>query len=499
MKKILFSLIFLICFHSISQTDNSQKSFDSIYYEIAVNILASDPLKALHLADSLYVYSIDDSQRMKSIMLTASIYEKKEERIESIDYAMKALEIAKKINHYSFQARIYGFMSTQYRTLGFSDKGKEYIQKGLDVSSKIENREQVTKYQAMANHELADYAMDEHDYKKAIDYMNLALLGYQKETDPRLRSFQLANAEELLGRSNLALGNEDQAFQHFSSANSFINNAGSENSIWASRIYQGFGETYLQKNQLDSAGRYLKKAFQIAEDSDHGALKELLYESMAKYYDKTHDFDSSAIFASKFREISKENKFKKKQSINSEFNRLTKKAPAEKSDNHIPLIIIGTLIGLGILITLYYIRKKNNSNLIEEDDILENNTSNAVLISDRTQEMLVKRLNDFEASGNYLDNNMSFSVLSGYLNTNSKYLNYILKKEKNKDFNTYINDLRIEYIISKLKSDPDFLNYKISYLAEVSGFSSHSNFSANFKRVTDLSPSEFIGTLNNSA
>jgi|26BtaG_2_1085354.scaffolds.fasta_scaffold01143_2 AraC-like DNA-binding protein len=499
MKKFFLFILSVIYFQANSQTKNNQTSFDSIYYEITVNILASDPLKALHLSDSLYTYSIDDTQRMKSIMLTATIYEKKEQRMESIDYAMQALEIAKKTNHYSFQARIYGFMSTQYRILGFSDKGKEYIQKGLAISSKIENREQVTKYQAMANHELADYAMDEHDYKKAIDYMNLALLGYQKEEDPRLRSFQLANAEELLGRSNLALGNEDLAFQHFSSANSFINDAGSGNSIWASKIYQGFGETFLQKNQLDSAGSYLKKAFQIAEESEHGALKELLYESMAKYYDKRNELDSSTIFASKFREISKENKFKKKQSINSEVNRLTKEVPVEKSDTYIPLIIIGTVIGLGILFTLYYIRKRNISNSIEEDEIQERNLPNGVLISDRTNDMLVKKLNEFEASGNYLDNNMSFSVLSGYLNTNSKYLNYILKKEKNKDFNTYINDLRIEYIISKLKSDPDFLNYKISYLAEVSGFSSHSNFSANFKRVTDLSPSEFIGSLNHSA
>ncbi|HLV38436.1 helix-turn-helix domain-containing protein, partial [Xanthomarina sp.] len=61
-----------------------------------------------------------------------------------------------------------------------------------------------------------------------------------------------------------------------------------------------------------------------------------------------------------------------------------------------------------------------------------------------------------------------------------------------------INKLRIQYIVNKLKSDPDYLNYKISYLAEECGFSSHSKFSASFKNVTGLSPSTFISNLTNN-
>ena len=92
---------------------------------------------------------------------------------------------------------------------------------------------------------------------------------------------------------------------------------------------------------------------------------------------------------------------------------------------------------------------------------------------------------------------MSCSTLVSHLNTNAKYLRHIFKNNKNTDNNNYINELRIHYIVDKLKTDPAYLNYKISYLAEECGFSSHSKFSASFKSILKLAPSEFINNLKN--
>ena len=65
------------------------------------------------------------------------------------------------------------------------------------------------------------------------------------------------------------------------------------------------------------------------------------------------------------------------------------------------------------------------------------------------------------------------------------------------NFNTYINKLRINYIVEKLKKDSNFMNYKISYLAENCGFSSHSSFATVFKSITEISPVTFIELLRN--
>lgn len=63
------------------------------------------------------------------------------------------------------------------------------------------------------------------------------------------------------------------------------------------------------------------------------------------------------------------------------------------------------------------------------------------------------------------------------------------------NFNAYINKLRINYIVEKLKNEPNFISYKISYLAENSGFSSHSSFATVFKSITGISPVTFIDLL----
>ncbi len=90
---------------------------------------------------------------------------------------------------------------------------------------------------------------------------------------------------------------------------------------------------------------------------------------------------------------------------------------------------------------------------------------------------------------------MSLAVLAGQFETNTKYLSEVINKHYNVNFNTYINKLRIGFIVEKLKSDSNFMNYKISYLAETCGFSSHSSFATVFKSITGIAPITFIELL----
>lgn len=111
------------------------------------------------------------------------------------------------------------------------------------------------------------------------------------------------------------------------------------------------------------------------------------------------------------------------------------------------------------------------------------------------EEILLQRLEDFENSTDFTNQDTSLSRLALQFDTNTKYLSEIVNSHKEKNFNTYINELRINYIIDKLNFDPTYLQYKISYLAEDSGFSSHSVFATVFKQVTGISPTRFITIL----
>ena len=111
------------------------------------------------------------------------------------------------------------------------------------------------------------------------------------------------------------------------------------------------------------------------------------------------------------------------------------------------------------------------------------------------EQAILEKLLAFEQGDAFVNGSINLASLSVMLETNSKYLSYVINKHKGKDFSNYINDLRIYYILRKLESSPEYLNYKISYLAEKSGFSSHSKFTAKFTAVTGMSPSTFMSLL----
>lgn len=453
----------------------------------------------MHMADSLYTYSSNEKQRLKSLMLKADILEKQEKRGEAIQHALKALKIAEQEKDYSFQARIYGFLSTQYRTIGFLDKGKESLQNGLAVSSNIENKDQVTKYKAMVNHEMAEYAYEEKEYKIAIEYLKQAILTYEREENESFKNFVIGNSQEMLGRANMALQNKEEAFIHFSRADSLINKAGAGNTLWAALIYQDLGNIFKENKNLDSAEVYLKKSLIIAENGNHSSLKQNVYKSLSEYYLQRNQKDSFSKYDLKFNTILTVNEAKKKVMINRAYRTLGEypENASEITSENKAIYIVGLLaLVLLIVLGIYYKRKTlfgNPENASDKDKI--NNLKAPDIVPYKAEQELLVKLNEFEESKDFLNKNMSMSLLIVRFDTNTKYLRLLLKKHRNKDYNEYINELRINYIVNKLETDSKYRNYKISYLAEESGFSSHSKFSADFKSVVRLSPSEFINSI----
>ncbi|WFB62383.1 helix-turn-helix domain-containing protein [Sphingobacterium sp. WM] len=133
----------------------------------------------------------------------------------------------------------------------------------------------------------------------------------------------------------------------------------------------------------------------------------------------------------------------------------------------------------------------NKKDAVNQEAIAENQSKE---IDDKTARILDK-LEEFEEGELFVDSKMSLAFLASYLETNTITLSKIINTHKEMNFNDYINGLRIRYIIEKIKNEPKFDQYKISYLAEVSGFSSHSIFSKAFKKSTGVTPSQFLDYL----
>jgi YesN/AraC family two-component response regulator len=131
---------------------------------------------------------------------------------------------------------------------------------------------------------------------------------------------------------------------------------------------------------------------------------------------------------------------------------------------------------------------------IEED--MDLNAEEIFTIPKITIQKILDKLEEFEKSKSYLNNSISLSYLATYCDANIKYLSYVIKTHKNNDYNNYINDLRINFIIDKLRNFPKYRNYKMSALAEEAGFSSGNKFSTIFKKTTNIPPSAFIKYLS---
>ncbi|SKB56473.1 Helix-turn-helix domain-containing protein [Parapedobacter luteus] len=131
----------------------------------------------------------------------------------------------------------------------------------------------------------------------------------------------------------------------------------------------------------------------------------------------------------------------------------------------------------------------------DQSHVRRENGNNRLLAEDTERELLNK-LVVFETGTAFTEKNFTISKLAALMGTNTRYVNHILQNHRNKNFNDYLNSLRIKFIIQKMIDNPEFLNYKINYLAELSGYSSHSRFAQMFKQETNISPSQFISRLS---
>lgn len=133
--------------------------------------------------------------------------------------------------------------------------------------------------------------------------------------------------------------------------------------------------------------------------------------------------------------------------------------------------------------------------LSEDEEILEKENRN-INISKETEKKILRMLDRFEKKEQFLSQNVTAGSLASDMNTNSVYLSLVLKKYKQNNFNGYINQLRINYIIHKLQHYPEYSTYKIAYLAEECGFTSHTSFNRIFIQLNGIPPSKFISLLS---
>ncbi len=170
-------------------------------------------------------------------------------------------------------------------------------------------------------------------------------------------------------------------------------------------------------------------------------------------------------------------------------------------------LIISIFLGISFLGFLFFFVKQQHykqrfKSLLNEktatqkkDSIAGTKQKQRLDISEDTINHIAKCLDQFENEGKYLKMHLTLDKMAKSFKTNSKYLSLLLNQTKGKSVSQYVNDLRIDYVVDKLKNDLRFRKFTIKAIANEIGFSTDRAFSKAFYKKTGIYPSYFIKAL----
>lgn len=293
--------------------------------------------------------------------------------------------------------------------------------------------------------------------------------------------------------------------------------------------YENLSRYYFLKEDYHTAVEILEKGLSRIENTPYNSLKVKIYESLSKNYFALRNDEKYHQYNKLYSELRAKSDSNTKEGIryivklvetnqnnNLEFQK-------QKQLKKIIWLSTGSLVIITGLLICFLILKSSHKDLKKQFDffekqkkqeftaqkdmpdivkeapaIIKTNEKDLNKISKEKEDEILQKLEEWEKQQRYLDKNMTLSMLSSQMGVNTKYLSEVINSSKGKNFNGYINELRINHIALLLRTDPVYLNYKVSYLAEYSGFSSHSAFTTIFKSVTGMSPNVYIQEISKS-
>lgn len=515
MKKTYF-VLFLSLYISISAQD--ARAYNKIYTKTYLETAQKDFNKAIQIADSLFTISETPYYKARSLMLTASLYQQSGDIEKSVEYALKSERIVEGTEDDAWKAKIYGFLATQYRFLKLYKQSKSYSLKTLHTSKEIENPELRNNILGLVMQEMAYCEMEQQQFQKSIHYI-LKSQKYFNATKQDLNFFS-SNNEQLLGLNYYHLGDFDKALSHYNKAITFCRTIPANHITGL--IYNGFAQVYIGKGDLSQAKKYIDSAQSISDKSEYLQLKNEVYSTVKKYYTAKEDMKNLTKVQQKQDSVVSKIQEKSSNFISKSYNQLKEKNTEISENSSIKDIVIlacSIMMVGGTIGFIWYTKKRqkktirrfreiiaqinarketHKAELLQEDNKEEEvreasgDPELSMVMTTATELKILNQLEEFEKSYLFTNNNISLSSLSSSFGTNTKYLSHIINTHKKKDFNNYINDLRVYYVIEKLKDNYQYRKYKIAVLAEEAGFSSQNKFATVFKKTTSMSPSSFI-------
>ena len=458
-----------------------------------------------------------------------------------IRYSDSILVITKDINHYVYPGYGYMVKGMTYHDLGFYKESlKNYL-----IAEKYANNNNNKQHLFYIKEGIAHLRRILGNHKEAISIYKTIIEESKKHTDAYLvllyslsgcyidiNELDSALVFNKIGRKESLVKRDTYRYYNFVKQTGYIASLKGNYKNALDSINKGalqdwvpsdFFNTYYHKGNIfykikkeEKAFYYFKKADSIfdANPDDVYPYIRATQEYLLKYYGKKKDFENQLKYIDRLLRVDsildsyRENINK---NIDREYDRPRLLAEKQtiidslEKDNKQSNYAIWGLIGLSILILtltirFYYLQhqyKIRFNRLIKDttkENTLEKTEEKEALdgISEHIITSVLNQLKTFEDEAQFLDKTITLANLSKRFNTNSSYLSKIVNHYNNKNFNSYLTELRINHCIEQLQTNKTLRTYTIKAIAEEVGFKNSESFSKAFFKTTGIYPSYFV-------
>ncbi len=553
MKFQYYSLFFFLFFvgNSIAQENDSlsTKTYQTLknrYWEFAY----SNPKIAKKYADALLKKAINEQnllEKYDAFLLQSSSESYLGNMHESLKYIDSTIVYSKKTKNNQLYIKALSQKGKIYYTFGKYDKAITYYLKFDSIATATKN----IRYLIYANQGIGSVKNIMGDHKGAVElflknkeiiapivaekkyhtlYLNtlIALCSAYTYYDLDKASDCLAALKKLSKEQNdmeaLSYSYTLQGIIHYkrkeydkglailATSDSMVSSLNIKRNLYP--IYRFRGKTYFEKKMFPEAIadfeaiKTLQKEIEF-DDLEYREVLSLLANSYEQI-DSTKKALENYRLAHKFSYTDTIKKTIRYTSL-LEYNKKTleskmetlqiKSSEKERQNTSLWFASAGLLVAFLILFWRY--KKQQRVNKLKFDEVMQKlaaetekteplETSEKYQISDEKITKILEGLEKFEKSEVFLKQNTSLVTVAKKLNTNTTYLSQIVNEQKGMSFKNYITELRINYVLHKLKDDKVMRSYTVKAIAKEVGFKSEGAFSRAFKKQTGIFPSFFI-------
>ncbi|ESU22684.1 hypothetical protein FEDK69T_19420 [Flavobacterium enshiense DK69] len=514
-----FFVVLVACAVFFSVTVGAQNTIDEpLLFKESEALVFSKPDEALKVAQHLLSKTTSETEKSQINLLIAEIYKVKG------DYS-KALVYLFEVNEENAGAEPFTFIkatvakSEILQKLYLDSQAQKYFEGAENTLASMSDENQKKYCRALMLLEKIGTQADRQNFKGALEMIEKNA-NQIDEASKQYPYFDLWFAISK-GRVYLGLNDFEKGAQNFNRALELSTKGDRKNSYAEAFALVGLANVNFHKKAHNQAVPQLLTALKTAKDFNNIYLLRDINRNLIDNYIVLNDKANYKFYNTDFLNTNAEIENIGQESLNMAYNLITKDYENKyqaKRDGYfrgfyliLGIFIIAVLISAGFWFRFQWDQKRlkeiisyleiTRSNLVlrqpEKKEAVKKVPSKKSAIPEETEQLLLSKLKRFENTTRFVNKDMSLAILAGQFDTNIKYLSEVINKHYEVNFNTYINKLRINFIVEKLKTDPNYMNYKISYLAEASGFSSHSSFATVFKSITGLAPVTFIDLLRN--